>query len=100
MVIKRVFTIKDENYNTEFEMSGKSGALISDDENFMILDMCQMAQYVIENVNGDGDWRGDITTASKEWLKIIFGIVLDSVVLNALSDIEDDDEIELIDKGD
>ena len=39
MVIKRVFSVKDENYNEEFELSGKSGALEDIEKGFIILDL-------------------------------------------------------------
>ena len=97
MVIKRVFTIKDENYSQTFEMAGQSGALISDDENFVVLDFCQMAQYLIENLCEDNKIKeDDIVEACTNWGKTLSGIILDSVFENAISDVEDDEELELI----
>lgn len=97
MVIKRVFTIKDENYNNTFEMAGQSGALISDDKDFVILDFCQMAQYLIEDLCDDNKIKeDDIVMGCRNWCKNLSDIIFDNVFKNAISDVEDDEELDLI----
>lgn len=97
MVIKRVFTVKDENFNETFEMAGQSGALISDDVDFVLLDFSQMAQYLIENLSNENKIvEKGLIEACEDWLKTLSDVIVDNVFENAISDIEDDEELELI----
>ena len=97
MVIKRVFTVKDENFNETFEMAGQSGALISDDVDFVLLDFSQMSQYLIENLSNENKIvEKGLIESCEDWLKTLSDVIVDNVFENAISDIEDDEELELI----
>lgn len=97
MAIKRVFTVKDENYNEEFEMSGQSGALVDEEKGYIILDLCQMGQYLLETVQ-----KGYVVSESKmrgfaqDWADTLSDIIYDNIVECVISDVNDDEELELI----
>lgn len=93
MAIKRVFTIKDENYDNSFEMAGQSGVLISDDEHIILLDFCQMAQYLVEDLcTDDKIVAEDIVKVCADWSKTLFNIIFNNLFDNIIYD----EELELI----
>lgn len=56
MTIKRILTIKDENYDETFEVSSKSGIFIHDniiiiDTNELAQSCCEMATFLHKNDN-------------------------------------------------
>lgn len=100
MSIKRVFNIKDENYGEEFQLFGQHGYY--DYENIHMIDTCAMAQDCIENV---AEAKNDLTCIiDKDLLKENIESVIEDISKTlikevfeyAISDIEDDEELELI----
>lgn len=100
MAIKRVFNIKDENYNETFQLFGQHGYYEHD--NIHMFDTCAMAQDCIENVAEEKD--GFIYKVDKDLLydnikstiEDISHKLIQEVFEFALSDIDDDEELELI----
>ena len=97
MVVKKVFKVKDEILNDEFELFGQTGCLSSDDNSLMLLDFSQMGQYVLENVCDE-----EIVSEEKikemciRWSKFISKKIINNIYENALSDAIDDEEIKVI----
>lgn len=97
MAVKKVYTIKDKILNDEFELSGQSGCLSSDDNSLMLLDFAQMGQYILENCcNDEAVSEKRMSNMSRQWAEEICKQIMDNVFENALSDAEDDEEIEVI----
>ena len=97
MVVKKVFKVKDEILNDEFELFGKTGCLSSDDNSLMLLDFAQMGQYVFENVcNEEIISKEKIKEMCIEWSEIISKELINNIYENALSDAIDDEEIKVI----
>lgn len=97
MVIKRVFSVKDENYNEEFELSGKSGALKDIEKGFIILDLCQMGQYLLETAqDGYAVSESETKALARDWVDSLSDVIYKNIVECAISDVNDDEELELI----
>lgn len=101
MAIKRVFTVKDENYGENFELFGKYGYY--ENENIKMFDTCAFAQACIENVaselNDDDIYEIDKTLLKdnvKSILNDIMNELFDEIIINALSDIDEDEELVLV----
>ena len=101
MAIKRVFTVIDENYGELIELYGKHGYY--EEENIKLFDTCAFAQACIENVasglNDDDMYEVDKELLQENITSILQDIMnemTDEIMENALSDIEDDEELILI----
>lgn len=64
----------------------------------MLLDFNQMAQYIIENSSQSEHkiFEKDLSNECIKWSYEIGKIILDEVYESAISDINDDEELELI----
>lgn len=98
MAIKRVFTVKDENYGEEFQLFGKHGYY--EDDNIKMFDTCAFAQACIENVasglNDNNMYEVDKSLLENNIEDILNDIkkeLLNEIMENALSDIQDDEEL-------
>ena len=101
MAIKRVFTVKDENYGEKFELFGKYGYY--ENENIKMFDTCAFAQACIENtasgLNDDDMYEVDenlLKDNIKDILNDIANELFNEIVTNAISDIDEDEELVLI----
>lgn len=98
MAVKKVYQIKDLILNDVCEVSGQSGVLESKENGLMLLDFNQMAQYIIENSsqNEHEIFERDLANVCVQWGYEISKIILDEIYESAISDINDDEELELI----
>ena len=98
MAVKKVYEIKDLILNDVCEVSGQSGVLESKENGLMLLDFNQMAQYIIENSSQSEHeiFEKDLSNMCVQWSYEISKIILDEVYKSAISDINDDEELELI----
>lgn len=101
MAIKQVFIVKDEILKDEYKLSGQSGCLRTDDDNILLIDTYQVAQNVIEAcaVEQDGVYvitKEKISAMSNQVSREISNLILDSVYENAISNAEDDEEMEVL----
>ena len=98
MAVKKVYEIKDLILNDVCEVSGQSGVLGSKENGLMLLDFNQMAQYIIENSSQSEYeiFERDLSNVCVQWSYEISKIILDEVYESAISDINDDEELELI----
>lgn len=96
MVVKKVYSVKDEILHDEYELFGKNGVMQKD--NLMLLDFAQMGQYIIENcsINGQDYKEEDIDAMCRQWAREISNIIINEAYENTISDIYDDEELELI----
>lgn len=104
MTIKRVLTIKDENYNEEFEVFSKNG--LFKHNNIIIIDEFEVAQRCLEEVTTYNDKDEFCYVNQKQLNKYIEDIikkVTDELTIDiiqvALDNVDDDEEIKW-DKGD
>lgn len=98
MAVKKVYKIKDEILNDEYEVFGQSGVM--QEAGLMLLDFDQMAQYVIENNCKNDDYeyiitQKDISNVCIQWSYEISKIIIDTLYDTIMSDIEDDEELKL-----
>ena len=98
MAVKKVYEIKDLILNDVCEVSGQSGVLGSKENGLMLLDFNQMAQYIIENSSQSEHeiFLKVLSNVCVQWSYEISKIILDEVYESAISDINDDEELELI----
>lgn len=98
MAVKKVYEIKDLILHDSFEVSGQSGVMELEQDGLMLLDFNQMAQYIVENsyVNEHEISEKSISAMCNQWSNEIAKIILDEIYNSAISDVKDDDEVQLI----
>ena len=101
MAIKRVFTVIDENYGELMELCGKYGYF--EEENIKLFDTCAFAQACIENIasglNDNDVYEVDenlLKDNIKDILNDIMNELFDEIIVNAISDINEDEELVLV----
>lgn len=101
MTIKRVLTIKDENYNETFEVFSNNGHF--QHNNIVIFDEYEVAQRCIELVATYNDKdeiceinKHELTKYIKDVMKTLFEELTDEIIEVALDDVNDDEEIRWI----
>ena len=96
MAVKKVYKVTDEILKDEYQLFGQSGVM--NENGIMLIDFAQMGQYIIENChNNNGQYnKQDVEDICKQWSKEISDIILNEAYENAISDIIDDEELELI----
>lgn len=98
MAVKKIYEIKDLILHDTFQVSGQSGVMGLEQDGLMLLDFNQMAQYIVENsyVKEYEISEKSISTMCNQWSNEIAKIILDEVYNSAISDVEDDEEVQLI----
>ena len=101
MAVKKVYKIKDEILNDEYEVFGQSGVM--EGAGLMLLDFDQMAQYIIENTatyignNMYSVSEKNISATCRHWTNELHNMILDKLYDTIISDIEDDEELKMED---